>query len=93
MSDSNNGIAVGLPPVSAVINPVVQLLEQALAAAKAGQIDTVGLVIISGRGDIQPLWAGGRLGDLHTGAGMIQWRIMAQINQPAQQSRILRPMG
>jgi len=90
---SENGVAIeGLPPIAAP-SPVVQVLEQALAAARAGQIDTIGLVIISPRGDIQPLWIGGRLGDLYAGAGMIQWRIQAQINQPAQQSRILRPMG
>lgn len=93
MSDAMNGAPIGAVPPIQMKNPVVEALEAALAAAKAGQIHTVALIMIDANGNVQPVWAGGRLGDVHLGCSLIQYRLMAMFHGQQQQSRILRPMG
>lgn len=93
MSDGMNGTGVQDPSPIQMKNPVVEALEAALAAARAGQIHTVGLIMVDPNGNVQPAWAGGRLGDLHLGCSIIQYRLMSIFHSATQQSRILRPMG
>lgn len=90
---SENGVHIeGLPPI-AVANPVVELLEQTLAAAKAGQINTIGIVLVDAVGNVQPAWAGGRLGDLHLGCSIVQFRLMSMFHKPQPTGRIMRVPG
>jgi hypothetical protein len=93
MSEQNGVRIEGMAPQMPV-NPVVALAEQVLAAAKAGQIDTLCAIMVDSRGAVLCPWQGGRLGDLFVGAGTLQWRIMSTIHQnPQHQSRIIPVRG
>jgi hypothetical protein len=91
---SNNGAnpAIGEGVVAAPVgDPAVICLEHALAAAKAGRINTVGIIMVDAGGNVSPAWGGSRLGDVHLGCALMQFRLMTLFTQPQNQSRIWRP--
>lgn len=73
-----------LPGLGAIphVSAVVQILEQVLAAAKAGQCTSVGIVMIDPNGGVATPWAGGQLPSLYLGNGMMQTRIIRAIETP-----------
>jgi hypothetical protein len=75
------------------VNPVVTLLEQVLAAAKAGQIDTVALAAVSPIGAFQTSYVGGRRGDLYIALELLRHKVLSDIANPPERQRsgIVRP--
>jgi hypothetical protein len=69
-------------------NPIIQLLEQLLADAKANRIATLGAIAINSQGAVLPVYAGGHRCELYTAAAMLQQRILADLTQP--RSHIIR---
>jgi hypothetical protein len=78
-------------PLQQAQDPVIVCLEHALAAAKAGRVNTIGIIMIDANGGVLPSWGGLRLGDLHLGCALTQYRLMQVFTTPQNQSRIWRP--
>jgi hypothetical protein len=76
----NNGNA-SLPPIH-IANPMVDLLERLLVDARSGAINTLGVIAVAGNGNVATFVVGGRLGDVYVGAGIIQTKIIHQIDPP-----------
>lgn len=81
----------GATPEIQMVDPIVDLLTQALAAYRGGQFNTIAVVTISPQGAVTPLLLGPRLADAHLGLIMLADDIKAAIRAPKNQSRILRP--
>jgi hypothetical protein len=62
-------------------NPVVQLLEQLLADARANRIASLGVVAVNTQGGVAPLYAGPHRCELYTAAAMLQQRILHDLTQ------------
>lgn len=93
----NNGILNGmtLPGMGnvQVVRETVDILEKVLAAAKAGQVTSIGLVMIDPNGGIATPWAGPQIPQLYLGAGMMQTRIVRGIEAPPKSTIIPARMG
>ena len=84
--DSMNGI-----PQMAVVNPLIELLTNMLNEAKSGRISSVMVVGVTPQSGMAMAYAGGQRGELYTGCGLAQKRLLADIEAPQQpQSRIIR---
>ena len=66
----------GAPQIPPLKSPVVDLLEQVLATAKNGQVDTIGIVSVDRLGATTTMFAGQRQGDLSNGIDMLKARIL-----------------
>lgn len=89
MSGSMNGaMAAELGAVQLTNPAVVDILEKVLAAARAGQCTSIGLVMIDPNGGVATPWAGPQIPQLHLGAGMMQTRIIRMIENPPKSSII-----
>ena len=73
-----------------VTNPVVELLSNILNEAKAGKISSIAIVGITPQSAVAVAYAGGQRGDLYVGFGMIQRRLLEDIEAPAPRSSIIR---
>ena len=58
-------------------DPIVKLLEEALALARAGRLGSVAVITVSSIGNIGTSLAGGRPGDIYVGADMLKGQLMA----------------
>jgi hypothetical protein len=93
MSNGNGTEKIGpIPGAANVPNPVVMALEHALAAAKAGRVNSIGIIMVDPAGAVLPAWGGDRLGDIYLGCGLMQWRLMQVFHQPPP-GRIVRVPG
>jgi hypothetical protein len=81
-----NGISI---PQFSMPNPVVQLIEQILADAKAGHITSIAFVASSG-GGFGYNYVGPQRGDLHTGACALARKLLNDIETPEKKSPIVR---
>ena len=88
---SMNGEAATIPQIG-LVNPVVDLLEKALIEAKAGRLNTLGLILVSPQGGVGLSHVGGRVGDLYVGIGMLQ-RAVEKVIDNQGRSPILRPIA
>lgn len=80
----------GIPQV-AVVNPLVELLTNMLNEAKAGRISSAMVVGVTPQSGMAMAYVGGQRGELYTGCGLAQKRLLADIEAPQpQQSRIIR---
>ena len=91
MSMNGEAAATELPPVPQMQNPVVRLLEDMLEKAKAGQIAAIATVAVTSQRGIMNVYAGVLHGDLYVGTGMLQMRLLSEIMNPPNPSKILRP--
>ena len=85
MLDPANGAAV-MGPVG---NPIVTMLEQLLVEARAGRVSTLGVVVVNPTGGVAAPFLGPQICELYTGTGMLQGRIMRQIEEPQKRSSII----
>lgn len=83
-------LAMGNIPV---VSAVVEILEKVLAAAKAGQCTTIGLIMVDPNGGVATPWAGPQIPQLHLAAGMMQTRIIRSIESPPKSSLIQARMA
>lgn len=70
----------------------VDLLEQVLADARSGNINTVGIVAC-GKGDFGAQIAGPDARSVYLGCGVLQNKIISAVTQPAVDMGIMRPNG
>jgi hypothetical protein len=90
--NDQNGIALdGIPPLR-IQNPIIKVLEDLLANAKMGQLDSLAIVAVNSVGGIAPIIVGGRKGDMYAGVGMLSTLLLNSMMNP-QQSRILPVRG
>ena len=82
-----NGVP-SIPPIT-MLNPVVQILEQTLAEAKAGRITTIAVIAIANTGGYATLMAGHQVGDLYLGCGSLQNKILEAVEAPQKRSSII----
>lgn len=92
MSNETMNGAEPVPPVH-MANPVIQAIEQLLAAAKAGAVNSLAAIVVDANGAIQTLAIGARKGDMHLGMEMLQTQLIHGFLNPQAQGRILRPRG
>lgn len=85
--------ATELPPLPQMQNPVIRLLEDFLAQAKAGNVVAVACVAINQQRGVANAYAGLLHGDLYVGSGMLQARLLAEIMHPQSRSSIVRVPG
>jgi hypothetical protein len=88
MSDMN-GEGSPIPQIM-MSNPVVEVLTNMLNEAKAGRISSIAVVGITPQSAVAVAYAGGQRGDLYVGFGMIQRRLLQDIEAPAPRSPIIR---
>ena len=86
---SMNGDSTPIPQIL-LTNPVVQLLGQMMAEAKAGKITSIAIIAVNPTGGVGAAAAGGQSGDLYVGCGMLMGRIMSQIEAPPAKSSLVR---
>lgn len=79
------GVTVGNPDV-------VRVLEDALAAARAGRLVAVGVVSVTGPHQIGAVTAGSAAMEIYVGAGMMQASVLKALTAPAKRSPILMPV-
>ena len=89
---SMNGTNGDIGPIPQIMltNPVIDLLTQMLARAKAGEVTSVAVIAVSAQGGVGAAAAGGQSGDLYVGCGMLMSRIMQQIEHPPAKSSLVR---
>jgi len=90
MSMNGEPAANDLPPIPQLKNPIVQMLEEFLAQAKAGNLAACGIVAISQQRGVANAYVGMLHGDLYVGAGMLQARLLGEIVNPKPMSSIVR---
>lgn len=74
-----------LPP-----NPLVELLQNVLNDAKAGNISSVAMVIVTPQAGVATPYLGPQRGDLFIGASLLTKRMLDDIATPQQRSPIIR---
>jgi hypothetical protein len=84
-----NGIDA--PPIG--INPLVKMLEDVLVQARAGQISSLAMVILTPGGGLATPWAGPQTSDLYMGAGIMQKRIVDTLTQAPRSPIVRVPAG
>ena len=85
-----NGVTSPIPQV-ALTNPVVDLLSNMLNEARAGRISSAMVVAVTPQSGMAMGYAGGQRGELYTGCGLAQKRLLTDIEAPQpQQQRIIR---
>ena len=77
-----------IPPL-AMASPCVQLLENMMAEAKAGRITSIAVIAITQTAQVASGFAGGQRGELYVGAGILQRRLLAEIEGPPVKSSII----
>lgn len=85
-----NGEQGPILPQLAVANPLVMLLEQLLAQARAGGISSIAVIHISPQGAITTLYSSGQRGDLYVGSAILQQRLLSDIQAPQQGPKLVR---
>ena len=84
MSETMNGGTMKIPGITEG-NPIVQQLEQVLAAAKAGQISSLAVIAIGPNGIFPPVVMGPQRGDLYLALDYAKAALMASVFAPQQQ--------
>lgn len=85
-----NGEQDPILPQLAVANPLVMLLEQLTAQAKAGGISSIAVIHIGPRGELTTLYGGAQRGDLYVGSALLQKRLLGDIEAPQQGPKLVR---
>jgi len=80
------GISMGNPAI-------IQILQNVLNDAKAGNITTIALVVVNKTGGVYPVMEGTQAGDVYVGASLLRKKILDAIDQPQQQQRIIPVRG
>lgn len=85
MSLSNRQQIPGLT----MANPCIELLKAMLADAEAGRISTIAVIAVSPQTHVAISYAGGQRGDLYVGTGLMQKRLLAEMEAPPPKSTII----
>jgi hypothetical protein len=72
----------GAMPQIELSNPIVEMIERLLADAKAGRISSIGIVAVTPQAQVAAFPVGMQIGDIYLGAGLLQKRILHQIDPP-----------
>lgn len=81
--------ANGPIPADPSVTAVIHLLEQALTAAKAGEITSIGLVVCMENG-FGASFAGTQGAEINLGLDSLKANILKAISDPSSKSRIVR---
>lgn len=92
---STNGVHIDIPPAASVVDPAqaacIQLLEQVLATARAGDVRSV-CIVACGPGGFGASFAGPDAPQLNLGLDSAKASIMQAVLQPQKRSSIIRPV-
>ena len=88
-----NGETMAIPQIK-IANPVIELIENLLMAARQGQVSSLSIIAIAPSGGMMRAHVGGQLGDLTVGTVLMQRSLAEAIEnlqkQPARPG-IIRP--
>ncbi len=89
-----NGEAIPIPQIK-ITNPVIELIENLLMAARQGQVSSLSIIAIAPSGGMMRAYTGGQLGDMTVGTVLTQRDLATAIEnlqkQPARPG-IIRPV-
>lgn len=82
-----------IPPLQ-FVNPIVEMLKGVIVQVESGQISSVAVVAVTPEGGVGTPWHGPQVALLHTGAALLESRILRHLEQGSQKPQILRvPAG
>ena len=71
-------------------NPVLELLTGIINEVKAGRVTTVAVLAVAPQGGVATPYVGPQAGDLYVAAGLLQRRILQNIEAPPARSPLIR---
>ena len=78
-----------LPPIQTQ-NPLMMLMKQILEGIAAGQISSVGIIVVQTNGMTSANYVGNQRADLNVGADLLKGSILREMTQPQKVSPIIR---
>ena len=78
-----------LPPIQTQ-NPLMMLMKQILEGIAAGQISSVGIIVVQTNGMTSANYVGNQRADLNVGADLLKGSILRDMTQPQKVSPIIR---